>query len=684
MGLLDDAMDTADALLGDEEAAGKTVADPPATFVQDGWLDGQANTPQTAAAPQLENALDQARIDVIHFGRIFADDGLRFPHAECDDRLGEADLDETAIGRASQVRAALQRETLLVHEFMNATQIALTDYENSKGPMGAAMDMATDLITGDEETAAPPTAAELDLHKEEVSQSGGYANLEETKWIDLHTTGRDLHLFLEDYRAFGTKCETAFIKRDGASGGKGLAGLLPEIPGVPGVINDIQSYVFKAFDIYLGMFFACRATYEPEIVKQVSTFSVARLRAKARPLFDIWFPQPPVQNPTNPNNPPPGTPSNPLDEAVQSVKDEVQKVEDKVDSVKEDVRDFLGFEDQGPSCPGDATLNAIFASMEENPSQAGAPTVAGRFLEAFTEILGVEPPDFIQTVIKELSSANLELVKRVYRAIMMGRASLPVDRAAMMRAGRETLSDKIVEIASRLIPGLDFINKDQNLLNASGVGQFGGEEIGNIASRYLDQGLGDQLAKVAEFSSGELAPVLEEARTMAGQDGRTMEPLLGRLPYVLSLQFRNTFFPLIDLVLEAVFGAIKGPASQALGAVTGIVQDAKMAAQGVYNDAMDAKNEVEQKKKDAEKIIDNLSGNHDLMEVAADPEAYAKKMMDTSDPTAPSGPGDTPAPPPDPFPGSDRVPITKGLAITAADIDESLAQQGEMTIKTAE
>ncbi|MCB9891407.1 MAG: hypothetical protein H6833_07160 [Planctomycetes bacterium] len=666
MGMLDDALDTADALLGDDPAAQKTQASPKPPLERGPALDVDDDGPAPAAAPQLENVLDQARVDFIHFGKQHADDGLRFAHPERDDRLGPQDQPEEELGRAMQYRAALQRETLLLHEHMRATRFALQEYEDSKGSLGAAAGMVMDAITGDAETDAPPQAAEIDLHTQDVSASGGYVNLAETKFEEVEKTGEDLHTWRADFEAFCKQCETYFIKKEGASGGKGIGGLLPEIPGVPQVIQDVQGYAFMAFDLYLGMYFACRRTFQTDIDAQVYDLSVTSLRENARPVFHIWFPEPPPQSGNGSGNAPSGSsPSNPVEEAIQDVKDKVDEVKQDIEDAKNDVLDFLGFEKQGPTCPGDGALDEIFRAFAGRDEIAGSKTLSQVFLESFAEIIGYDPPEFIHTVIEELTAANTELVKRVYRAVMMGRGSMPIDTAAMMRAGRETLADAIVDIAARLIPGLGFLNDGTEFLSM-GSTKFGGDEIANLASRYLDQGLGDQLAKLAELSSGKLAPVLEDARMVAGRDGITMEPLLGRLPYVLALQFRNTFFPLIDLVLGAVFGAIEGPAGKALGAITGVIQDVKMAAKGLYDDAMGAYQDAMDMKDKAGKVMDNLSQTHDLTEVAKDPEGYAKGLLNTDEPGLPGSDGPEEAPPPAPFPGSDRLPKTKGLPLEEA------------------
>ena len=61
---------------------------------------------------------------------------------------------------------------------------------------------------------------------------------------------------------------------------------------------------------------------------------------------------------------------------------------------------------------------------------------------------------------------------------------------------------------------------------------------------------------------GDLASKLDAIRSTAqAQKAVSMEVYLGRLPYLEALLFRNTFFPMWDLLVQQVFGKATGPLS---------------------------------------------------------------------------------------------------------------------------
>ncbi|MEQ8767500.1 MAG: hypothetical protein RL885_26570, partial [Planctomycetota bacterium] len=562
--MLDEALGMAEDLFGDETAESqKTKADPAPKFTR---LESLGETGVGGAtAPQLENSLDQAPIDFIHFGRVHGDDGARFVHGELGDLAPDFELAVEDVGRAAHFRAAALRETLLLHEFAGCTQKALQDYQSSQGPIGELAGAAMDLLSSDAPADQPPDPAELDLHKEEIANAGGLANQKEIHWIDLHTAGRDLHLCRGDYRKFCENSAQYYVKKEGGGGGGGLGGMIPPLPGVSDTVKMVQGIVFKAQDLYLAMYLNCREPFEPAIEDEAYALSLQSIRQGWRPIYAPWFP--PLPPPADDGD---GDPKdeNFFEEAMSDAKDKADSVKKDVDDALDDARGFLGIEDDPPTCNGTAPLQRIFGALRGQPKDdfevPAAPTIASRQIEAFETVLGFSLPDIVKTIVYELTAANLELLERVYTAILWTRAEQEITADVMGQAGREALADRLVKLAGQLIPNLGFLNDGKDLFGVSGFGSVGGDSISNMASRYLDQGLGDQLAAVAELSSAELAPILDEAREAGGDEGRAMELLLGRLPYVCVLQFRNTFFPLVDLVLDAVFGAIAGPAAAAM------------------------------------------------------------------------------------------------------------------------
>ncbi len=676
--MLDDALGFANDVFGDDPAEStKTTADPPPTFQRaEPLADPEVGG---ATAPQLQNALDQAPIDFIHFGRLHADDGARFVHEDLEDTAADFELEEEVVGRAALFRAALERETLLLHEFAGCTQKALNEYQSSQGPIGELAGAAMDLLSSDAPADQPPDPAELDIHREDIANAGGLANQAEIRWLDLHTSGRDLHQHRGDYRQFCTNSARYYVKKDGGGGGGGIGGLMPALPGVSDAVKTVQGIVFKAFDLYLAMFLLSRETFEPTIEEESYQLSLRSIRERWRPIYGIWFPPPPPP-PEKKDGPPKD--ENFFEEAVSDAEDQVDEVKSSVDEAMDDARGFLGIEDDPPTCNGTASLTRIFSALRGQPDAAlpakTSPTAASQHIAAFEEVLGFSVPEFVQEIITELTTANIDLIERVYNAVLWTRAAEPITVPVMVQAGREALADRLVTLAGKLIPGLGFLNDDKDLFGVSGFGAVGGKSISNMAARYLDEGLGEQLGQVAELSSGELAPVLEEARQAAGDEGRAMELLLGRLPYILTLQFRNTFFPLIDLVMDAVFGAIAGPAASAMSPVKGFLSGAYDRAKGAYDDAMGVYDDVMDAKEKAEKVQDKLADGVSAADVLEDPEGFVDDLIG-DDPTG--GAGDEEAGPPPPFPGAPREVKGRGLRIEAADFEEALSQQAELKIQ---
>lgn len=670
--MLDDALAAADALLGaEDDAATKTEGDP--KFQRSDPLgDDEAGG---AAALDSENSLDSSRIDWIHFGRLHEEVGSRFPHGEIDDLADEETLPADEVGRALEFRAATLRETLLLHEQIVGTQRVLTEYEAGQGGVGGMIDMASDLIGGEGDAGSePPKAAELDLHLEDVTLAGGTINQEKIRWVDLHTAGRDLHVSRANFHAFCEKCIEHFVTREAESGGEGgLGGLLPEMPAVTGAIGTVQGIVFKAFDLFVALHFRLREVYEPRIDEAVHAYTLEAFKENRRPVYPAWFPAPPPSTSGGGGSGGGGAPpSNPLESAVADAKDKVDGVKDSIDEKVQDVKDFLGYEEAPPDAPGLATLDAIFQDLlggdpDAPPSGTPNPNSSGVLVDTFAEVIADIVPDIVATVIERVHRANVGLLHRVYRAVLYGRASTPITADAMIRAGREELAETLVKTALELIPGLDFLaDPDRKFLSAGSM-DFGNEQLHNLAQRYLDQGLGAQIGKIAELSSASLAPLLEEAREVGGDSARSMEPFLGRLPYLLSLQFRNTFFPFVTELLNLVFGAAGGP----LAGVTSQIQSFLSDAGDTYADVMETKEKVEHAK-------DALADGVDLTDAVKDPNKFKDDLLGTGG----GGPGDDDSPDqPDPFPGSDRKTKGTGLPVTAAEAKEVKKQQSQMQIE---
>jgi hypothetical protein len=83
---------------------------------------------------------------------------------------------------------------------------------------------------------------------------------------------------------------------------------------------------------------------------------------------------------------------------------------------------------------------------------------------------------------------------------------------------------------------------------------------------------------IIEYTIGDLAGQMEASRKKAEEnDAQTMEVLLGRLPWLTALMFKNTFFPIWNLVVEKVFENISPQIAKVVSAVNGVFETAKNA-----------------------------------------------------------------------------------------------------------
>jgi len=88
----------------------------------------------------------------------------------------------------------------------------------------------------------------------------------------------------------------------------------------------------------------------------------------------------------------------------------------------------------------------------------------------------------------------------------------------------------------------------------------------DFISKELNQYLGKFTEPILMLSIGDLAAALEASRKKAeAEKAQTMEVYLGRLPWLTALMFRNTFFPIWNLLAEKVFGSVLGPMKSVLG-----------------------------------------------------------------------------------------------------------------------
>lgn len=93
-------------------------------------------------------------------------------------------------------------------------------------------------------------------------------------------------------------------------------------------------------------------------------------------------------------------------------------------------------------------------------------------------------------------------------------------------------------------------------------------DAGDLLKKQIYERLSKYTEPILKIAIGELAGQMEASRKKAKEGkAQTMEVFLGRLPYFTALMFRNTFFPIWNIVVEEVFGAVSPALKDALKAV---------------------------------------------------------------------------------------------------------------------
>jgi hypothetical protein len=123
---------------------------------------------------------------------------------------------------------------------------------------------------------------------------------------------------------------------------------------------------------------------------------------------------------------------------------------------------------------------------------------------------------------------------------------------------------------------------------------------------------------------GELAGQIEASRKKASDNNaQTMEVLLGRLPWLTSLMFRNTFFPIWNLVVEKVFETISPEIAKIVKEVNSVFDKAK----DKVDQVSDYKNRADHARDKAASGISSLGDVNALKDSVAEesPEAKARR-----------------------------------------------------------
>ncbi len=642
LGLLDDpgkalgdASKALDALGG---APAGAVPSKPAKFTRDETLavpvgkDSITVAKKTASDSTKPTAANGGPpTEFIHYGLVHADIGIKFPHGN----FSPIGAQEAPTGHAIMFRDGLEREAILLHGFISSCKVILKEYLKDKGPLGDVGAVVGSLLGGGP-SEPKPDPTQLDSFISQVKAAADKIKPATINYKEIHDAGKALHQARTDFNNFTVSLNKYYLKPPKDSG---PAGLLGNIPGVGNIIQVVQRFLFKMFDIYLAVYLELRGQDEKDenaVPKLERAIEMASHKMTIKAItsnyeefaltYPIWFPKDKTSS-----NGSGGTPG-----FLKPVTDAVDDVKKEVDSVENDIYGFAGANEEPPSTPGSDQLKAVFnilkgereAGKDSSPPSADdPPSAADATISALNKMLSDVGglPSFLNGPIKEITKANVSLLEDVYKRLMAQKAGSKIESSLLLEAGRHYLTGTISGMFTKLVMGLITGGKADD----ASVGIPGKEKVlsgKQLIGHQLDEKLGKYVEPILQIAIGDLAGNLEASRSKAGTESMTMEVFLGRLPWLVALMFRNTFFPIWNIVAENVFGSIGGPLASALKSANSVVNKAK--------DAVDTTDEARRRAKKLNETKDEgvnvgLGGsNLDKYKNAAEDETDEGKARD--------------------------------------------------------
>jgi hypothetical protein len=648
MGLTDAVSSAADAAAGALGAGGGSAPKPdPGTpkFVRKDPLDPPKDKKPITAGPNggdtpPNSAQPPDPTEFVHYGKVHADTTDHFPHPKFDN-----EKDKKPAGRAILFRDAAQREALLLHGFVSATKSVHEELQKNRGAAGALAGAVGSLLGS---SGKEPDPGSLKHLQDDITKAGGTLNDETADYVKIHKAAIDFHQTRADYTKFcEEKLDGYYLKKKDDPAGA----LLTSLPSVAGPAKTIFGILFKAFDIYFGIYLSLRKEYEPVIEDACYRFSLDTVKKYATHTFSPWYPPKKDKDGKDKDkDKDKKKDSGPLGDVTGAVDD----VKDKADDIKKDITDVIGEGDDDKPPSGEDAIKEIFAvfgsgpaddkkkdgdgkdgaatddkksdggdgadaKKDDTPSPADAakdkpkPKPAdGLVCDGFNAVLGTDI-GFMKTPIGKMTWANVEFLKAVYLKLAKD-SSKKIDQDWLLETAHALIFDKIYGFIE---DNVSFIKKVEDF-NTDVQGQkLGPKKLIDKGKDALAQKVGAYADPVLKLMVGKLADQIEQIRSDADKDkSLTMEVFLGRLPFLLAFQVRNTTFPLWDLLINEMLGKGNSALDTALKPVKGFIGDAR-------NVAGDVKDKTDRAKQAADKFQkegvgagsdgQNLSGYKDIL-----------------------------------------------------------------------
>ena len=618
MGLLDDASEKLDALSAERETtqakAEEVVFERSETLAKPESGDGGFVGTQPAGQDAKPNVVDAGiPTEYIHFGLVHPDMGKHFPHIN----YAPANETDPPEGHAISFRDGIEREAIVLFGFVSSTKQALVDATGSRGAIDDVANMAANALGGGSGSAPDPT--QLDTFISEIKTIAGTVNKASIKYPEIHEAGKKLHETRANYIAACQAFNDYYIAPPKGSPMDAAAGALANLPGVGNIIATVQRFAFKFFDLYLAAYLELRKTHERSVELGAHALTIKAIKEEYKDFtytYPIWFLKPDSQKPKKDE----GGDDNNLLKPVTDKVDEVKKdVEEKV----EEVYDFLGANGGPKKTPGTDALKEIFGKLKgpKETTPDAIPSASTCLINgmdaAMQDIKGI--PDFVKNVMAKMNDANIGLLEEIFGRMMASGCEGAIDSSALVMAGRRHLAVKIVGIMGDLVGGV--LPSGDFAMNVPG-----GKEVSvqKFVTKIVEEKLMPYVDPVIEYMIGDLAGQIEASRKKAADEkAQTMEVMLGRLPWFTATMFRNTFFPIWNLVIEKVFDEINPQVADVVRQVNSVFETAK----NYVDTAQDYKNRAGAVKDKMADGVGSLQDLSDLKDAAADesPEAKARR-----------------------------------------------------------
>jgi len=546
-----------------------------------------------AQAPEDRRPIDSgAVVEFIHIGHVHLDSSKNFHHETKRDDAVES-FPNNAKLRAFQFRAALHREAVLLSSMITGCQSVLDALEKTKGGVGEMVGMAADMLGAGGSGAATPKASDLNAFGSAIQSAVGKINTAKVTYKDLHDCGIALQQVRCNYRAFQQK----LLAPPANDPTGGLLGKMPVLgPAIPPSVADILNFVtglaFKPMDVYQHFYVRIAIDTEPSIENAVGRYTVDALRGPVTPAFYLWYPPPPAPagGPTGDSGGDTGTGIGFLDDA----KKRLDELRNTVEGYGRTIRDFVEPDPDQPPAPGLAYLEQAFQIVPPPMPAAGQPPqppkeLAGLIANGFKAGLGVGSlPGFVETIIVEVTTVNNEFLREVYKKLMERPAVQTINELEVYEAARMRMLERLVGI---VMDKVSFLQRAKDFgIAVQGMNVKPGEALLDKGMEELNQEVLRRLNVALELTMGELVDKLEGLRQQCEMaNAIAMEAYLGVFPWLLALNFRNTFMPVWQLIMDNTFGRASGP----LGDVMRQARDAMNTAKSRVDDARTVANRLQ-------------------------------------------------------------------------------------------